>query len=82
MEPILRVVPCKGQNDGNQNGAANVLEESNLTATIPKSQITKILDDEPRAKLMSERALHFAKLDATEVIAREILEIALKHEKS
>ena len=30
---------------------------------------------------MAERARHFAKLDAANVIAREILEIALKHEQ-
>src|SRR3989344_2878928 len=63
-----------------ENGAADVLEEQNLTITILKSQIEKILGDEHRAKLMPERALHFAKTDAANVIAREILEIALKHE--
>jgi len=64
-----------------ENGAADVLEEQNLTITILKSQIEKILGDEDRAKLMSERAQHFAKTDAANVIAREILEIALQHEK-
>lgn len=64
-----------------ENGAADVLEESNLTTTILRNQIHKILDNEQRVAQMSERALHFAKLDAAEVIAREILEIALKHER-
>ncbi len=64
-----------------ENGAADVLEESNLTTTILKSQIEKILDNEVRGGQMSERASHFAKTDAAAVIAREILEIALKHER-
>ena len=64
-----------------ESGAADVLEESNLTTTILKNQIQKILGDEKRSKLMSERAAHFAKTDAAETIAREILEIALKHER-
>jgi len=64
-----------------ENGAADVLEEQNLTTTLLKSQIEKILGDEQRQKFMSERAAHFAKPDAAAVIAREILEIALKHEK-
>ena len=64
-----------------ENGAADVLEEANLTTTLFKNQIGKIFADENRYKLMSERAAHFAKLDAAQVIAREILEIALKHEK-
>ncbi|MDO8594948.1 MAG: UDP-N-acetylglucosamine--N-acetylmuramyl-(pentapeptide) pyrophosphoryl-undecaprenol N-acetylglucosamine transferase [bacterium] len=65
-----------------EGGAADVLEEQNLTVTILMSQIAKILENPERSALMSERAKHFAKTDAAEVIAREILEIALKHEKS
>src|SRR3989344_5678436 len=53
-----------------ENGAADVLEESNLTTTLFKNQIDKIFADENRYKLMSERARHFAKLDAANVIAR------------
>lgn len=64
-----------------ENGAADVLEEANLTPTLFRNQIEKIFGDESRYKLMTERARHFAKLDAANVIAREILEIALKHEK-
>lgn len=64
-----------------ETGACDVLEESNLTTTILKSQIDGILKDEERAKRMSERALHFAKTDAAQVIANEILEMAMKHEK-
>jgi len=64
-----------------ENGAADVLEEANLTPTLFQNQIDKIFADKTRYNVMSERAHHFAKTDAAEVIAREILEIALKHEK-
>lgn len=64
-----------------ENGAADVLEEGNLTTTILVNQIGRILDNKDRAAQMSERAAHFAKADAAAVIAREILEIALKHER-
>ncbi len=64
-----------------ETGACDILEESNLTTTLLLNQIKKILGDEHRAQQMSERALKFAKTDAAEVIANEILEIALKHEK-
>ncbi|MDO8620107.1 MAG: UDP-N-acetylglucosamine--N-acetylmuramyl-(pentapeptide) pyrophosphoryl-undecaprenol N-acetylglucosamine transferase, partial [bacterium] len=64
-----------------ETGACDVLEESNLTTTILKGQIDKILTDEHRASEMSTRALRFAKTDAAQVIANEILEMALRHEK-
>ncbi len=64
-----------------ETGATDVLEESNLTVNILKDQIQRVLGNEERVTQMSEHALHFAKTDAAEVIAREILEIALKHEK-
>lgn len=63
-----------------ETGAADVLEEQNLTTNILKDQIEKILGNEQLVKTMSERALHFAKTDAAKVIALEILNIALKHE--
>lgn len=64
-----------------ENGAADVLEEGNLTAGILTNQIARILDNENLLILMSERASHFAKTDAARVIAREVLDIALQHEK-
>lgn len=64
-----------------EDGAADVLEEGNLTTSILVNQIGRILDNKDRAIRMSERASHFAKPDAAAVIAREILDIALKHER-
>ncbi len=63
------------------SGAAEVIEESNLTATILKSEIEKVLGDRNRAAAMSAAARKFAKTDAAEVIAREIIRMALKHEE-
>lgn len=63
-----------------ENGAADVLEEGNLTTGILTSRIARILDNKNLSALMGERALHFAKTDAASVIAREILDIALTHE--
>ncbi|MEK7087757.1 MAG: UDP-N-acetylglucosamine--N-acetylmuramyl-(pentapeptide) pyrophosphoryl-undecaprenol N-acetylglucosamine transferase [Patescibacteria group bacterium] len=65
-----------------ENGAADILEESNLTAGILISQVERILGNSNLSKLMSERASHFAKTDAARVIAREILDITLTHEQS
>ena len=64
-----------------ESGAADVVEEANLTVTLLRNQVKRILGDDRRAVDMSERARRFAKLDAAEVIAREILAMALKHEK-
>ena len=63
-----------------ESGAADVLEEANLTLTIVINQMQRILGNEGRAADMSERARRFAKRDAAETIAREILAMALKHE--
>lgn len=65
-----------------ETGAADVLEESNLTVTILLNEVRHILNDELRRTLMAERARRFAKTDAAAVIAREVLDIALSHERS
>ncbi len=63
------------------SGAASVVEEENLTSTILKSEILKIMTDEARLQRMSAAAQNFAKTDAAEVIAREIITMALRHEE-
>ncbi len=63
------------------SGAAEVIEESNLTSAILKSEIEKVLGDQSRAAKMAAAALKFAKADAAEIIAREIIKMALKHEE-
>lgn len=64
-----------------KTGATIVIEESNLKPAILLREIRQILENPSRAAEMSEHALKFAKTDAATVIAREILEMALKHEK-
>ncbi len=64
-----------------ETGATDIIEEGNLTTTLLLSQIQKILHDDARSAQMTERALHFSKTDAAKVIANEILEMALRHEK-
>ncbi|TSC58628.1 MAG: UDP diphospho-muramoyl pentapeptide beta-N acetylglucosaminyl transferase [Parcubacteria group bacterium Greene0416_79] len=64
-----------------RSGAARVVEETNLTPTILLHEIQDILDDPPMRKIMAAQARLFAKTDAAEVIAREILGMALKHER-
>ncbi len=64
-----------------RTGAATVIEEANLRPAIILAEIEKILGNPARAAEMSRAALSFAKTDAAEVIAREVLEIALEHEK-
>ena len=64
-----------------RTGAAAVVEETNLRPAILVAEVAKILGNSVHAAEMSRAALSFAKLDAAEVIAREILEIALKHER-
>ena len=58
-------------------GAATVIEEENLTPNVFLNEIRKLASDESRRKTMSERAALFAKVNAAEVIAKEILKMGL-----
>ena len=62
-------------------GACSVIEEINMTANILSSEIERILDDKTGYKLMAQNAKAFSKLGAAEKIARELVNIALSHEK-
>jgi len=61
-----------------KSGAAIVIEEENLLPGIFTSQIKSILQDENKYKQMSESAKKFSKPNASEIIALEIIRIALK----
>lgn len=63
-----------------RSGGAVVLEEANLSPSILLKEIGRILEDRARCVTMVEKARAFARTDAAEVIAREILAIALRHE--
>ena len=58
-----------------RTGAAVMVEESNLTPGIFMLQIKKILGNPDSKKLMCEAARKFAKPEAAEVIAEEIIKL-------
>ena len=64
-----------------RSGAAVVVEESNLSTTILSSEIERLIDHPAERDTMKKAALGFARTDAADLIAREIIDLALKHEK-
>jgi len=58
-------------------GAAHILEESNLTPHILFAEIQRIASNTQFMLRMSEAAQRFSRIDAAEVIAREILQLGL-----
>jgi UDP-N-acetylglucosamine--N-acetylmuramyl-(pentapeptide) pyrophosphoryl-undecaprenol N-acetylglucosamine transferase len=64
-----------------RSGGAVVIEEINLSPNVLLSEINRLLSDEELLKKMKIGAKSFIKTDASRTIAKEILEIGLKHEK-
>jgi UDP-N-acetylglucosamine--N-acetylmuramyl-(pentapeptide) pyrophosphoryl-undecaprenol N-acetylglucosamine transferase len=64
-----------------RTGACEVIEESNLTASVLMNQIDMILTHKERYDSMATRAKAFYKPDAARTIAAEAIKIALEHEK-
>ncbi|MFA7252675.1 MAG: UDP-N-acetylglucosamine--N-acetylmuramyl-(pentapeptide) pyrophosphoryl-undecaprenol N-acetylglucosamine transferase [Candidatus Paceibacterota bacterium] len=64
-----------------RSGAAVVIEESNLTTNVFLLEIERILANQEMKDKMSIAAKNFAKPEAADKIAREIINIALTHEK-
>ncbi len=62
-------------------GACNVIEEANMTANILSSEIERITNDKNIWDKMARSAKAFDKPDAALKIARELVDIALSHEK-
>jgi UDP-N-acetylglucosamine:LPS N-acetylglucosamine transferase len=62
-------------------GACVVIEEMNMTANILSSEIERITDDKETLDRMVRNAKAFNKGDASSKIAREIVDMALSHEK-
>ena len=62
-------------------GACSVIEEANMTANILSSEIDRIIENKEDYKKMAENAKAFSKEGAAEKIARELVDIALSHEK-
>ena len=64
-----------------RSGGAEVIEENNLGSHILVAEINRISDNQEIWQKMAEGAKSFAKLDAAEKIAQEIIAIALEHEE-
>jgi len=62
-------------------GACSVIEESNLTSHLLTSEIDRLIGNKEKMAEFSKNAKAFSKPDAAERIAKEIIELALKHEK-
>ncbi|MBU3968684.1 UDP-N-acetylglucosamine--N-acetylmuramyl-(pentapeptide) pyrophosphoryl-undecaprenol N-acetylglucosamine transferase [Patescibacteria group bacterium] len=62
-------------------GACVVIEENNLSDDILISQIEEIMNNEIKRNNMISATKLFAKTDSAKIIARELLSIALEHEK-
>ncbi|MFA4975181.1 MAG: UDP-N-acetylglucosamine--N-acetylmuramyl-(pentapeptide) pyrophosphoryl-undecaprenol N-acetylglucosamine transferase [Candidatus Paceibacterota bacterium] len=62
-------------------GACNVIEEANMTANILSSEIERITEDKAICERMIRNAKAYNKPDAAYTIARELMDIALTHEK-
>src|SRR3989338_221304 len=60
-----------------RSGACSVIEESNLTPTVLLNEIQKILSDPEQQNRMSSAAQKFARIDAAEKIAREVIRLGL-----
>lgn len=59
-----------------QTGAAIVIEEANLLSTLFINQLKGLLESPERLQKMSEAAKQFAKPQAAEILAREIIVIS------
>lgn len=64
-----------------RSGSCSVIEEMNMTENILISEIEKIANDKTLQARMSENAKNFIGENASYKIARELVNIALKHEK-
>jgi len=62
-------------------GACSVIEEINMTANILSSEIERITGDKAILDQMVQSTREFNKPDAAAKIARELVDIALSHEK-
>lgn len=58
-------------------GATQIVEEGNLTPHILLAEVKKIVMDPDHMRRMSEAAQRFSRVDAAEIIAREIIKLGL-----
>lgn len=63
-----------------RSGATIVIEQANLTPNLVVSEIDRLMENPAEREVMSQAAKSFARPDAAEKIAHEVLELALEHE--
>ncbi|MEK7652360.1 MAG: undecaprenyldiphospho-muramoylpentapeptide beta-N-acetylglucosaminyltransferase [Patescibacteria group bacterium] len=63
------------------SGSAIVIEENNLSDDILISQVEEIMGNETKRNNMINATKSFAKTDSAKIIAKELIRIALEHEK-
>ncbi|OGZ44710.1 MAG: undecaprenyldiphospho-muramoylpentapeptide beta-N-acetylglucosaminyltransferase [Candidatus Ryanbacteria bacterium RIFCSPHIGHO2_02_FULL_48_12] len=84
LPSIIIPLPLAAQNHQRANaysyarsGACEVIEETNLTPYVLFTEISKLLDNQARVTEMKKAAQGFARLDAAEKLAREIIKLGL-----
>lgn len=84
------IIPISDSNSDHQrknaysyarSGAAVVIEEANLTPNLLQSEIDRLIGSEAERNRMREAAKKFARTDSADLIAREIVDICLEHER-
>ena len=63
-------------------GAGSVIEEANMTANILCSEIDRLISDKAGYEVMKQKTKFFGKAGAAEKIARELVSMALSHERN
>ncbi len=63
-----------------RTGAAIVIEENNLSTHVLASEIDRLMEDQALREKMIAGAKSFARTDAADLIANEIIHVALEHE--
>ncbi len=61
-------------------GGATVIEENNLSTNILLAEIDNFMGDGEKRKMMREKALAFARTDASEKIAEQIIAVLMRHQ--
>ena len=84
------IIPITNSNDDHQRknaynyahtGACIVIEEANMTSHILYSEIDRIIENKVVSEKMKNATSIFGKKNSAEMIAEEIIKIALSHEK-
>ncbi|MDD4803935.1 MAG: UDP-N-acetylglucosamine--N-acetylmuramyl-(pentapeptide) pyrophosphoryl-undecaprenol N-acetylglucosamine transferase [Candidatus Pacebacteria bacterium] len=64
------------------SGGSIIIEEANLSPNILLSEINRLIDNKELLKKMADGAKGFIKTDAAKIIAKEILNLGLKHDNN